>query len=129
MNLSVRVIGCLLISCLLLLSYAAIAATAKPSLAVSFYRNNGYSMGNDINGLFTINTEVSSNVSHVEFYLDNELQQNTTSAPFKWQFDTNNYTLGLHTIKIVAYDFLGEDATVERQPNFVGFPIGLIAGI
>ena len=97
--------------------------TAEPSLSISLYKNNGYGMGNDINGQFTVNTEVSADVEYVEFYLDNQLQLNDTAAPFNWPFDTNNYTLGLHTISVVAYDAAGEQATAERQRNFVEFPL------
>ncbi len=106
-----------------------LTAQAKPTLSLSFYKNNGYSMGNDINGLWTINTEVSSDVTRVEFYLDDELQCNDTSAPFSWPFDTNNYTIALHAIKVVAFDSSGEQAVEERQPNFVGFPLAFVVGI
>jgi hypothetical protein len=102
---------------------------AQPTLSLSFYKNNGYSTGNDINGAFTVNTEVSADVAYVEFYLDNQLQLNSTTAPFNWPFDTNNYALGSHTIKVVAYDSSGSQATVESQRNFVEFPLTFVVGI
>jgi hypothetical protein len=102
---------------------------AKPTLSLSFYKNNGSGIGNDICGLFTVNTEVSADVAYVEFYLDNQLQLNSTAAPFSWPFDTNNYALGLHTIKVVAYDSSGDQTTVEAQRNFVEFPLLLVVGI
>lgn len=95
---------------------------AAPELEVSFYKDNGYGLGNDISGLWTINTDVSSNTTHVEFYLDDLLQLNDTSSPFSWQFDTSNYGLGLHTIEVVAYDGV-EPYIFERQSNFVEFPM------
>ena len=102
---------------------------AKPSLSLSYYKNNGYGFGDDINGIWTITALVSQNVSYVTFYLDNQLQQNDSSSPFSWNFNTNNYTLGLHTISVTAYDSLGEAETVEVQRNFVGFPTELLVGI
>ena len=102
---------------------------AEPSLSLSYYKNNGYGFGNDINGIWTITALVSQNVSYVTFYLDNQLQQNDSSSPFSWNFNTNNYTLGLHTIGVTAYDSLGEAETVEVQRNFVGFPTELLVGI
>lgn len=117
-----------LVSCLIVLSFAAVT-NAKPTLSLNFYKDNGYGMGNDMNGLWTINTAVSDNTTHVEFYVDNQLQLNDTAAPFSWQFNTENYTEGVHTIKVAAYDFSGESALVERQPNFAGFPVGFVAGI
>jgi ABC-type phosphate transport system permease subunit len=102
---------------------------AEPSLSLSYYKNNGYGFGKDINGIWTITALVSQNVSYVTFYLDNQLQQNDSSSPFSWNFNTNNYTLGLHTISVTAYDSLGEAETVEVQRNFVGFPTELLVGI
>ncbi len=126
-------LGTLLLIALVTLSCLAatsiLTVQAKPTLSLSFYKNNGYSMSNDMNGLWTINTAVSSDVAYVEFYLDDTLQRNDTDAPFSWPFDTNNYTLGLHTIKVLAYDSSGETASAERQPNFVGFPLMFVVGI
>jgi hypothetical protein len=129
--------ACLCIVSLVLILYYSTAvnitenalAAAKPSLSISFYKNNGYEWGNDINGLFTLNTEVSADVKYVEFYLDDQLQLNDTTAPFSWPFDTNDYTLGLHTIKVTAYDASGEQTTVEEQRNFVEFPLLFVVGI
>jgi preprotein translocase subunit SecF len=116
-------------SVLLLGSLSLTPLSAEPALTVSFYKNNGYNMGNDMQGHWTINTQVSQNTTHVEFYLDNQLQLNDTQAPFAWEFNTENYTEGLHTFKVVAYDSAEESAVVERQRNFVGFPWAFIAGI
>ncbi|MCW4004403.1 MAG: hypothetical protein NWE95_10880 [Candidatus Bathyarchaeota archaeon] len=120
--------------CLFLISFALMlscfsVAHATPSLSLSFYKDNGYGMGNDINGLWTINTNVSEDVVYLEFYLDDALQLNDTSAPFSWQFDTNNYELGLRMIKVVAFNSMGETATAEREANFVGFPLAFVVGI
>jgi ABC-type transport system involved in multi-copper enzyme maturation permease subunit len=119
---------CVLVSSLLVLSSIAIVA-AKPSLSVSFYKNNGYGMGNDVNGQWTINTEVSDNTTHVEFYLDNQLQLNDTTAPYQWEFTTETFNEGTHTLKLVAYDASGETAIFENQKNFVGFPMTFVVGI
>jgi hypothetical protein len=76
-----------------------------------------------------VETEVSADVTRVEFYLDDVLQANVTTSPFSWPFDTNNYTLGLHTFKVVAYNAVGEEASVEIQRNFVEFPTLFVVGI
>lgn len=39
------------------------AAAAAPTVTLSYYKNNGYGMGNDMNGEWTINTTVSQDVS------------------------------------------------------------------
>ncbi len=100
---------------------------AAPSLKLNFYKDNGYGMGNDMSGLWTVNTDVSADVAYIEFFLDDQLQLNATVAPFSWQFDTNNHTLGLHDIKAVAYNTLGETATSVSQRTFVEFPVNFVA--
>jgi hypothetical protein len=93
-------------------------AEAKPSLSLSFYKDNGYGVGNDINGLWTVKADVSSGGAYVEFYIDGILQKNDTSAPFDWQFNTSNYTAGARSIKVVAFDSLGESETALVEKNF-----------
>jgi uncharacterized membrane protein YozB (DUF420 family) len=108
---------------------SSIEVEAKPTLSIRLYRDNGYGFGNDISGLFTVRTEVSADVTKVEFYLDNLLQSNDTTSPFNWSFDTNNYTIALHTIRVIAYDALGNEASAEIQRNFIEFPTLLILSI
>jgi hypothetical protein len=110
------------------LSFAAIAA-AEPTLSTSFYKNNGYGMGDDMGGEWTLNTSVSSDVVFVEFYLDDQLQFNATTAPFSWHFDTSNYTEGQHTFHVVAYNSDGESADTTFQRNFVGYSADFVVYI
>ncbi|MGD6851534.1 MAG: Ig-like domain-containing protein [Candidatus Bathyarchaeia archaeon] len=86
-------------------------------------------MGNDVNGQWTINAAVSQNITHVEFYLDGELQRNDTVAPFSWSFDSSSYPEGRHVIRGVAYDVYGESAEASVERNFVGFPLLLVVGV
>lgn len=120
----------LCIVCLVLaFSTFASVVVAAPSLRLDFYKNNGYGFGDDMQGQWTINTAVSSDVVRVEFYFDNQLQKNATSAPFSWSFNTDNYTEGKHALKVVAFDAAGATAESERQANFVGFPVTFVAAI
>jgi|WetSurMetagenome_2_1015567.scaffolds.fasta_scaffold367884_1 hypothetical protein len=121
--------GLLVLFLALSLTLICVNAQAKPTLSVSFYKNNGYGSGSDMNGEWTIKTEGSQNVAYAEFYLDNQLQLNATAAPFSWNFNTGSYSEGQHTIKVVAYDSAGETATQEIQRNFVGFPLTFVVGI
>jgi hypothetical protein len=95
-----------------------IGVEAKPSIDLSFEKNNGYGIGNDIGGLWTVSAHTSSEVVYVEFYLDGQLQQNDTASPFSWQFDTKNYSTGSHAIKAVAYDSSGDSAFLQVERNF-----------
>ncbi len=96
-------------------------AEAKPSIDFEFYKNNGYGIGDEIGGVWTITAKVSTDVQYVEFYLDDQLQQNVTTAPFSWQFDTLNYPAGSHAIRALAYDSTGS-AMLEVTRNFQDTP-------
>lgn len=113
----------LVISCLL------VTASAAPVLTLSWYKNNGFGIGNDINGEWTITAEgIQNTTTHVEFYVDNQLQQNDTAMPFSWNFNTQDFTEGAHSIKAVAYDSVGQSGTAVAERSFVGFPINYVVG-
>ena len=120
---------CFCIVCSLSVSLLVVGVSASPSMSLSWHKDNGYDMGNDINGVWTINANVSPDVVYVEFYLGGQLQQNDTSSPFSWQFDTVNYSEGMHIIKAVAFNSLGETVIVQVERNFVGFPFLFVISI
>ena len=105
------------------------AACAAPTITLSLYKDNGYGMGNDMNGEWTLNAAVSQDVTRVEFYFDGHLVENDTSAPFSWNFDTFNYSAGLHLFEAKAYNAAGESALEQISRNFVPFPLDFIVGI
>jgi len=107
------------------LSLAFTAVLAAPTISLSWYKNNGLGFGNDIGGQWIITAVTSSDVTRVEFYLDNQIQQNGTSAPFSWDFNTADYNLGPHTIKIVAYNIEGLNVTAQADRNFVEYSTNL----
>ena len=112
-----KVHACLFLICITTMLLFPLA-DAKPSIDLGFEKNNGYGMGDNIGGLWTVSAHVSSDVAYVEFYLDGQLQLNDTSTPFSWQFDTSNYSPGSHAIKAVAYDSLGETSFLQVERNF-----------
>lgn len=120
---------CLCVVFSLSVPYLVANVSASPTMSLSWHKDNGYDMGNDINGVWTINTNVSPDVVYVEFYLGGQLQQNDTSSPFSWQFDTVNYSEGMHIIKAVAFNSLGETVIVQVERNFVGFPFLFVISI
>jgi len=96
--------------------------SAQPTISLSIYRDDGYSLGSDINGQFTVTAQVSSGVVRVEFYLNGTLQQSDTSSPFTWAFNTNSYPLGHVNITAVAYDSSGQQETAFLNLNLVETP-------
>ncbi|MCW4001275.1 MAG: Ig-like domain-containing protein [Candidatus Bathyarchaeota archaeon] len=124
MKLSTKLV-CICIICTVL-AVSSAAALAAPTASLSWYKNNGYGMGNDIGGQWTLTAEVSSDVERVEFYLDDELQQNITASPYKWSFNTADFSLGEHTVKAVAYNAQGQTFVAQADRNFVEFSLGSI---
>jgi hypothetical protein len=98
---------------------ALYTATAEPTITLSLYKNNGYGMGQDMAGQWTLNAETSSDVLQVQFYIDDQLQAGDNTAPFSWQFNTANYTIGTHTLKAVAHNALAKSQTATLTCNFV----------
>lgn len=109
--------------CMLIASLAAIVCVsvdAAPSLTINLHKDYGYGFGQDMSGLWTVNARSSADtVKKVEFFLDGELQAVDTSAPFSWQFNTDDYPIGVHAIKAIAYDEAGDSYAAELQRNFV----------
>jgi beta-glucanase (GH16 family) len=60
--------------------------------------------GATISGTTAITTAVSSNVTRVEFYVDNVYRATTLNGAFNYNLDTTTLPNGSHTITVVAYD-------------------------
>ncbi len=124
----------LTVVCLVLLTVGFFAtASAEPTLRLEWLQNSGFNMKTGITGTWTvkpslIDNNTIANASYVEFYLDNQLQVNKTTAPFTWSFDTANYAEGTHTIKVTAANEAGEAAVAEEQRIFTGFPLISVVG-
>ena len=69
------------------------------TLTISLRRDFGYSSGGaDIQGLFSITASGPANLGSVSFYVDKTLVGTVSQAPFRLQFNTDNYPLGQHQI-------------------------------
>ncbi len=100
--------------------FAVVEVNAQPTIDLRLRKDFGYSdFGNGAQGNWTAQAIVSDDIVRVEFFLDDSLQRSDTDAPFSWSYYTDNYPLGLHTIKAIAYDSEGNTVTAEKQQNFV----------
>ncbi len=124
MGISAKLVYICVACAILTLSFTTVLAV--PTISLSWYKNNGYGLGNDIGGQWTITAVASSDVTNVEFYLNGNLQQNDTSTPFAWAFNTADYSLGTHTIKAVAYNIEGQTAMTEAERNFVEYSMNIL---
>lgn len=83
-------------------------------------RDFGYGAGTQIRGTFSIRVSGPETLERVVFLLDDAPIGEDIEAPFSWQFRTENYSLGLHTLSAVGYTNSGEELrsnTIVR--NFV----------
>ncbi|MCD6447608.1 MAG: PKD domain-containing protein, partial [Thermoplasmata archaeon] len=52
-------------------------------------------------------------LDRVEFYIDNELKETKYQPPYEWEW--NEFAMGYHQIKIVAYDLIGNRVEDEKS--------------
>jgi hypothetical protein len=87
---------------LCLLAVFAVQAQGE-EMTISFSRDFGYSSGGgDIQGLFSITIKGPETLTKVVFYIDGQIIGEDDAAPFKLQFNTDNYPLGQHEIYAVG---------------------------
>ncbi len=92
----------------LLVFTAALAQTEE--LTLSFSRDFGYSSGTgDIQGTFSMKVSGPDDLARVEFYIDETKIGEDAKAPFRLQFNTDNYPLGLHEMHAAGYTAYGRE--------------------
>jgi len=60
-------------------------------------------------------------IDRIEFYIDDVLKSTYTESPYEWTW--NEFVIGVHEIKVVAYDNEGNKA--EDEMNVIIFNIGM----
>lgn len=111
------------------LAALALLFSLGPSLAVSaqgetwdlgLSRDFGYAGGGDIQGLFTMHVGEVAGLTQVRFLIDDEVVGTDSEAPFEFQFRTDDYPLGVHTLAAVGtLEGREEIRTPERTLEFV----------
>jgi hypothetical protein len=87
----------------LTLTATVLAQEEMPELEIRLNRDFGYGgFGNDIQGLFTIKVSGPDDLEKVEFYIDDTLLGMDEEAPFRIQFNTDNFDFGIHQISAVG---------------------------
>jgi hypothetical protein len=103
----------------LLAANAALAQTEE--LTLSFSRDFGYSSGTgDIQGTFSMKVSGPTDLARVEFYIDDTKIVEDSESPFRLQFTTDNYPLGLHEMYAIGYTADGREYRSKVvKANFV----------
>ena len=117
----------------IIVSLLAVFATQAQSneLSISFSRDFGYaSGGGDIQGLFSIKVGGPDTLTKVVFYIDDAVIGEDTEAPFKLQFNTDNYSLGEHTVYAIGTTSDGSELKTQIvHANFVSASEGTQAAV
>jgi hypothetical protein len=97
-------------------------AQAEDELVLSLSRDFGYGgmNGVDIQGTFSMKAEGPADLAKVAFYIDETLIGEDSQAPYKIQFNTDNYGLGMHRLRAQGTTSAGETLQSNvYQKNFV----------
>ena len=70
-------------------------------------------------GPITIEADARGEISKVEFYIDDNLKSTDYDKPYSWLWD--EFTIGNHEIKVIAYDVEGNEAKDEVKVMIFNF--------
>jgi hypothetical protein len=94
----------------LLLPLSIAQAQDEYPLKLSFSRDFGYSSGGgQIQGTFSMRIKGPENLRRVVFLIDEEVIGEATTAPFRLQFNTDSYPLGIHKLSAKGYTADGQE--------------------
>jgi Bacterial Ig domain len=110
----------LIISLLSIIPLRAIEAQTEEDLNLDLSRDFGYSSGTGkIQGTFSMRVSGPDNLSRVEFLMDGKVIADVIEPPFRFQFNTDTYSLGIHTLSAVGYTT--DDKVLQSNERRVEF--------
>jgi hypothetical protein len=94
----------LLVLCLLLIPTTALAQEDSEGINLRLTRDWGYGGFNgDIQGTFSMRVTGPDDLARVEYYMDDQVIHEITTPPFNFQFNTDNFDPGTHTLYAIGY--------------------------
>jgi len=116
-----RIALLLLFAPLWLRSASAPVFQTEPQIELSLSRDFGYSSGTGrIQGTFSLRVSGPETLTRVIFLIDGKQIGEDTQAPYRLQFNTDAYELGVHTMQAVGYTLNGvELRSKEQRREFV----------
>lgn len=114
-----------------LLFVPSVLAQDDEELHLSMSRDFGYSSGTgDIQGTFSMKVTGPETLVKVQFFIDETMIAEDTEPPFKVQFTTDSYPLGVHTLYALGFTSEGRQLrTREVTANFVSAEEGWQAAL
>ena len=89
--------------CALLFPISVAAQGEEETLALRLNRDWGYGAGGQIQGKFSLRVSGPDDIVKVDFIIDDKVVHTSTEAPFRFQFSTDEFTPGVHTLTAVGY--------------------------
>lgn len=84
-------------------------AQESNTLSLSLNRDFGAAFGNNIQGTFSFRVSGPDNLRQVAFYIDDQIVGEDSEAPFRLQFRTNEFSLGVHTLYAIGITDDGQE--------------------
>ena len=107
----------LLIAVILVVCLFPVSALAQSEeLDLRLTRDFGYGAGGQIQGKFSLRVGGPDDIVQVDFIMDDVVTHTTIEPPFRFQFDTDDYPPGVHTMTAIGYK---ADGTAVNGPEFV----------
>lgn len=95
-------------------------AQTNNALSLKLSRDFGTDLGNNIQGTFSFRVSGPENLARVTFYIDDQIVGEDSEAPFRLQFKTDNYPLGVHTFHATGFTQDGQELSSNSlSRNFI----------
>jgi hypothetical protein len=75
----------------------------QKNLDIRFTRDWGYGAGGQIQGRFSLRVDGPDDIVKVDFMIDGEVVHTAIEPPYRYQFHTDDYSPGVHTLTAVGY--------------------------
>jgi hypothetical protein len=120
-NMAKKLILSLIICLGLFVSFTPVGQAQGSEYQIHLRRDFGYSMGSDIQGRFTISLIGDETpVDQVTLYIDGDVLHSVQTAPFRYQFQTDDYDPGSHQLYAEVQLVDGQTKTTHSlQYNFL----------
>jgi hypothetical protein len=79
------------------------ALAQDEELALRLTRDWGYGAGGQIQGNFSLRVNGPDDIVKVDFIIDGEIVHTVSEPPFRYQFHTNDFAPGVHSMTAVGY--------------------------
>jgi hypothetical protein len=98
-----RKISLIVVGLIVLLLPLAAQGQAEEALDLRLKRDWGYGAGGQIQGKFSLSVNGPDDIVKVEFIIDGEVVHTDTESAFRYQFNTDDFPPGVHTLTAIGY--------------------------